>query len=125
MKRVLFILAATIGLTVGGLLPTSSADAQIGLRGALGVPSVAVNVGRGYYGYRGYNRPYYAGYYGYQPYYRSYYQPYAGYSYGYPRYYSGYYGYGYPAYNSYPAYYSYPRYARPYYYGPRAGVYVY
>jgi len=130
MKRVLLILAATVGLTVGGLLPTNSADAQIGLRGALGVPSVAVGNGRGYYGYRGYNRPYYAGYYGYQPYYRSYYRPYASYSYGYPRYYSGYYGYpgyssyGYPGYSSYPSYYGYPSYSYGQaYYGPSAGVY--
>jgi hypothetical protein len=125
MKRVLLILAATLGLVLGGLLPMNSAGAQVAIRAGYGGP-VAVGVGRGYYGYRGYARPYYGGYYGYRPYYRSYYQsyyPYAyhagypGYSYGYPRYYSSY-SYGYPRYyNSY-------RYARPYY-GPRAGVYVY
>ena len=122
MKRVLLILAATLGLAVGGLVSVKTAEAQV----VVGGP-VTVGVGRGYYGYRGYARPYYGGYYGYRPYYRSYYQsyyPYAyhagypGYSYGYPVYSSGYYGYGYPT------YYSGYRYARPYY-GPRAGVYVY
>jgi hypothetical protein len=108
MKRVLLIVAATLGLTLGGLLPMNSADAQIGIRGGVGRGGVSVNVGRGYrYGrnYGGYR-------YGYRPYYRSYYRPYARYSYGYPRYYSRYY-YGYPRYSS--GY---------YYYGPRAGVYV-
>lgn len=113
MKRVLLILAATVGLTLGGLMPMNSANAQVGFRGGIG--PVNVNVGRGYYGYRGYARPYYGGYYSYRPAYRSYYYgPYAGYSYGYPRYYSGYYG-----------YYSYPSYGgQAYYYGPSAGVYV-
>ena len=119
MKRVLLILAATVGLTLGGMLPTSSADAQIGFRGGMG--PVNVNVGRGYYGYRGYARPYYGGYYGYRPYYGSYYQPYASYSYGYPRYYSGYYGYpGSYSYYSYPSY----SYGQAYYYGPSAGIYI-
>ena len=110
MKRVLLILAATLGLTLGGLLPTNTADAQIGVRGGYRGGGVSVNVGRGYYGYRGYNRPYYRSYaYGYRPYYRSYaYRPYR-YYYGAPRYYS-----------AYPTYYSYPRYGA--YYGP--GVYV-
>ncbi len=120
MKRVFLILAATLGLTLGGLLPMTSADAQVGFRG--GVGPVNVNVGRGYYGYRGYARPYYGGYYGYQPAYRSYYYgPYSGYSYGYPRYYSGYYGY--PGYST--GYYSYPSYGgQAYYYGPSAGIYI-
>jgi hypothetical protein len=119
MKRVLLILAATLGLAVGGLLPTNSADAQVAIRAGYGGP---VAVGRGYYGYRGYARPYYGGYYGYRPYYRSYYQSYYPYAYhaGYPGYYSAYPSY----YSGYPTYYSGYRYARPYY-GPRAGVYVY
>src|SRR5687767_12491613 len=89
MKRFLLILAATLALSLGGLLPTSTAEARWGYRGygygggyyAYGAPV------RGFYGYRGYNRPY-----------RSYYGgPYGGY-YA-PRYSAGYYGYsgsGYP-----------------------------
>ena len=120
MKRVLLILAATIGLTLGGLLPTNTAEAQRGYRGGYGYGGyrggVSVNVSPGY-GYRSYAyRPYYQSYRGYQPYYRSYnYQPYYG-NYG------GYY-------NSYPSYgggyyYSQPRYSGGYYYGPHAGVYI-
>jgi hypothetical protein len=106
MKRVLLILAAMIGLTLGGLLPMSTADARPwAYRGYAYGPGVTYYAGPGY-AYRGYYAPYYS-----QPYYRSYYRPYATYYYGYPGY-----SYGYPAY-----YYGYPQYS---YYGSGVGVYV-
>jgi hypothetical protein len=113
MKRILLMLAVMFGLLLGGLLPTSTAEARPwGYRGYAYRPAVSVYAGPRY-GYRGYYAPYY------RPYYRSYYRPYAGYYYGYPRYYTGYYGY--PG----NAYYGYPRYSSGYYYyGPRVGVYV-
>lgn len=95
MKRILLMLAVTLGLLLGGLLPTGTAEARPwGYRGYAYRPAVSVYAGPRY-GYRGYYAPYY------RPYYRSYYRPYAGYYYGNPRYGGGY-----------------------YYYGPHVGVYV-
>lgn len=94
MKRILLMLAVTLGLLLGGMLPTSTAEARPWVyRGYAYRPAVSVYAGPRYY--RGYYAPYY------RPYYRSYYRPYAGYYYGYPRYGGGY-----------------------YYYGPHVGVYV-
>lgn len=116
MKRLFLILAASIGLALGGLIPTDAAKAQIGV--GVGPVQVYAGPGYGYRGYRGYRgyayRPYYRSYY--RPYYSSYSYGYAPYSYGYPGYsYYGSPGYGYSGY-----YYGYPR--TSYYYGP--GVYV-
>ena len=63
MKRILLMLAVTLGLLLGGLLPTGTAEARPwGYRGYAYRPAVSVYAGPRY-GYRGYYAPYYRPYY--------------------------------------------------------------